>query len=57
MTHKLCRISYEPFKVYARAHNHENQLELIDHVAALFIQEPEAFKLLIIDSIIAMVNR
>ena len=57
MIHNLCGISYEPFKVYARAHNHENQLELIDHVAALFIQEPEAFKLLIIDSIIAMVNR
>ena len=42
--------------VYARAHNHENQLELIDHVAALFIQEPEAFKLLIIDSIIGKVQ-
>lgn len=40
--------------VYAKAHNHEHQCELVDLVTAQFYQEPGVFKLLIIDSIIAL---
>ena len=38
--------------VYARAHNHEHQLELINLAAGQFHQEPGVFRVLIVDSII-----
>jgi len=42
--------------VYARAHNHEHQMELIDLAAGQFHQEPGVFRLLIVDSIIALLR-
>ena len=40
--------------MYARAHNHEHQMELIDLAAGQFHQEPGVFRLLIVDSIIGI---
>ena len=39
---------------YARAFTSDEQIEMMDHVAALFYQEPGVFKLLIVDSIMAL---
>ena len=40
--------------LYTRAFTSEHQLEILDHVAAQFHEEPGIFKLLIIDSIMAL---
>lgn len=40
--------------MYARAYTSEHQMELLDHVAAKFHEEPGIFKLLIVDSIMAL---
>lgn len=40
--------------LYARAYTSEHQMELIDAVAAKFHEEPGVFKLLIVDSIMAL---
>ncbi|KAK7507228.1 hypothetical protein BaRGS_00001163 [Batillaria attramentaria] len=40
--------------LYARAYTSEHQYELLDFVAAKFYEEPGVFKLLIIDSIMAL---
>ncbi|XP_071983998.1 meiotic recombination protein DMC1/LIM15 homolog [Engystomops pustulosus] len=40
--------------LYARAYTSEHQMELLDYVAAKFHEEPGVFKLLIIDSIMAL---
>ncbi|XP_037587470.1 meiotic recombination protein DMC1/LIM15 homolog [Cebus imitator] len=40
--------------LYARAYTSEHQMELLDYVAAKFHEEPGIFKLLIIDSIMAL---
>ncbi|KAJ8037643.1 Meiotic recombination protein DMC1/LIM15-like [Holothuria leucospilota] len=40
--------------LYARAYTSEHQLELLDYAAAKFHEEPGVFKLLIIDSIMAL---
>ncbi|XP_033743170.1 meiotic recombination protein DMC1/LIM15 homolog [Pecten maximus] len=40
--------------LYARAYTSEHQFELLDFVAAKFYEEPGVFKLLIIDSIMAL---
>uniref|UniRef100_G1KHF6 Meiotic recombination protein n=1 Tax=Anolis carolinensis TaxID=28377 RepID=G1KHF6_ANOCA len=40
--------------LYARAYTSEHQMELLDFVAAKFHEEPGIFKLLIIDSIMAL---
>lgn len=40
--------------LYARAFTSDEQMEIMDHVAALFYQEPGVFKLLIVDSIMAL---
>ncbi|KAK7072995.1 Meiotic recombination protein dmc1 [Halocaridina rubra] len=40
--------------LYARAFTSEHQLEILDHVAAHFHEEPGIFKLLIVDSIMAL---
>ena len=40
--------------MYARAYTSEHQMELLDHVAAKFHEEPGIFKLLIIDSVMAL---
>lgn len=40
--------------MYARAYTSEHQMELLDHVAAKFHNEPNIFKLLIVDSIMAL---
>eukprot|EP00118_Oscarella_pearsei_P018326 m.187358 g.187358 ORF g.187358 m.187358 type:complete len:395 (+) comp39362_c0_seq53:60-1244(+) len=40
--------------LYARAYTSEHQTELLDHVAAKFHEEPNVFKLLIVDSIMAL---
>ena len=39
---------------YARAYTSDQQVEMMDYVAALFHQEPGIFKLLIVDSIMAL---
>ncbi len=39
---------------YARAYTSDEQIEMMDHVAALFYQEPGVFKLLIVDSVMAL---
>jgi len=39
---------------YARAFTSDEQIAMMDHVAALFYQEPGVFKLLIVDSIMAL---
>ena len=39
---------------YARAYTSDQQVEMLDYVAALFHQEPGIFKLLIVDSIMAL---
>jgi len=39
---------------YARAYTSDEQMEMMDHVAGLFHQEPGVFKLLIVDSIMAL---
>ncbi|XP_039261747.2 meiotic recombination protein DMC1/LIM15 homolog isoform X1 [Styela clava] len=40
--------------LYARAYTSEHQMELLDHVAAKFHEEAGIFKLLIVDSIMAL---
>ncbi|XP_041363265.1 meiotic recombination protein DMC1/LIM15 homolog [Gigantopelta aegis] len=40
--------------LYARAYTSEHQYELMDYVAAKFYEEPGVFKLLIVDSIMAL---
>ncbi|KAK9399924.1 DMC1: DNA meiotic recombinase 1 [Crotalus adamanteus] len=40
--------------LYARAYTSEHQMELLDYVAGKFHEEPGIFKLLIIDSIMAL---
>ena len=40
--------------LYARAYTSEQQMELLDFVAAKFHEEPNIFKLLIVDSIMAL---
>ncbi|KAL5018656.1 hypothetical protein ScPMuIL_004378 [Solemya velum] len=40
--------------LYARAYTSEHQYELLDYVAAKFYEEPGVFKLLIVDSIMAL---
>ncbi|XP_066291562.1 meiotic recombination protein DMC1/LIM15 homolog [Branchiostoma lanceolatum] len=40
--------------LYARAYTSEHQMELLDYVAAKFHEEPGVFKLLIVDSIMAL---
>lgn len=40
--------------MYARAYTSEHQMELLDHVAAKFHEEPSIFKLLIVDSVMAL---
>ena len=40
--------------MYARAYTSEHQMELLDHVAAKFHEEPGIFKLLIVDSVMAL---
>jgi hypothetical protein len=40
--------------LYARAYTSEQQMELLDFVAAKFHEEPNVFKLLIVDSIMAL---
>ncbi|KAI6652299.1 Meiotic recombination protein DMC1/LIM15-like [Oopsacas minuta] len=40
--------------LYARAYTSEHQMELIDNVAAKFHEEPGIFKLLIVDSVMAL---
>uniref|UniRef100_A0A670KE30 Meiotic recombination protein n=1 Tax=Podarcis muralis TaxID=64176 RepID=A0A670KE30_PODMU len=40
--------------LYARAYTSEHQMELLDYVAAKFHEEPGIFKLLVIDSIMAL---
>jgi len=40
--------------LYARAYTSEQQMELLDYVAAKFHEEPNIFKLLIVDSIMAL---
>uniref|UniRef100_A0A8D0CE93 Meiotic recombination protein n=1 Tax=Salvator merianae TaxID=96440 RepID=A0A8D0CE93_SALMN len=40
--------------LYARAYTSEHQMELLDYVAAKFHEEPGIFKLLIIDSVMAL---
>ncbi|XP_006824693.1 meiotic recombination protein DMC1/LIM15 homolog [Saccoglossus kowalevskii] len=40
--------------LYARAYTSEHQHELLEHVAAKFHEEPGVFKLLIVDSIMAL---
>ncbi|XP_069124873.1 meiotic recombination protein DMC1/LIM15 homolog [Argopecten irradians] len=40
--------------LYARAYTSEHQFELLDFVAAKFYEEPGVFKLLVIDSIMAL---
>ena len=39
---------------YIRAYTSDEQIEIMDSVAALFHQEPGVFKLLIVDSIMAL---
>ena len=40
--------------LYARAYTSEQPMELLDFVAAKFHEEPNIFKLLIVDSIMAL---
>ncbi|XP_027207586.2 meiotic recombination protein DMC1/LIM15 homolog [Penaeus vannamei] len=40
--------------LYTRAFTSEHQLEILDHVAAQFHEEPGIFKLLIVDSVMAL---
>ncbi|KAG8254723.1 Meiotic recombination protein dmc1 [Homalodisca vitripennis] len=40
--------------LYARAYTSEHQFELLDYVAAKFHEEPGVFKLLVVDSIMAL---
>ena len=40
--------------LYARAYTSEQQMEYLDYVAAKFNEEPGIFKLLIVDSIMAL---
>ncbi|GLG97560.1 hypothetical protein R5R35_011839 [Gryllus longicercus] len=40
--------------LYARAYTSEHQYELMDYIAAKFHEEPGVFKLLVIDSVIAL---
>ena len=40
--------------LYARAYTSEQQMELLDFVAAKFHEEPGIFKLLVVDSIMAL---
>ncbi len=40
--------------LYARAYTSEEQMEILDFVAAKFHEEPGIFKLLIVDSIMAL---
>lgn len=40
--------------IYARAYTSEQQMELLDMVAAKFNEEPNVFKLLIVDSVMAL---
>ncbi|TBU10564.1 DNA repair and recombination protein Rad51 [Hamiltosporidium tvaerminnensis] len=40
--------------IYARAHNSEHQNDLLIHLTNKFIEEPNKFKLLIVDSVISL---